>query len=88
MNFSAEEKRDWILKYCRLENGGIDLTDLDFSGYDVYLYGLKANMINQSNQEAEVIFQNENIAQKIYQEGHICDYVTEGRHNKSNEEIQ
>ena len=75
---SKKEVRDWIIENCKVPYRDIDLTSLDFEGYDVHLTGMKANNIVQGGHEAH----------RVFQENHLAEYVLEGRHRKPKKKIR
>ena len=76
---TTEEKREWILKNCcDPSKDYIDLSWLDFSGYEIDLSHMKAKRIKQKNQQAQVIYQSDHTADIILQDGHFADIIYQG----------
>ena len=72
---TKKEIQDWILKNCLDIHGDIDLTGLDFEGYDVFI----------SNMRAENIIQRFHKAKTVHQENHRANVVKEGLHRYTNQ---
>ena len=67
---SKQEIRDWILQNCIDKFGIVDLSELDFTGYRVYINEMKADFIWQGEHEAKY----------IYQKRHKTKEIREGEH--------
>ena len=68
-----KEIQEWILENCVDEYGHVNLMELNFEGWDVYLSRMKAKRIYQSYHEAE----------QVKQTGHHAFSVKEGNHHFS-----
>ena len=87
---TKEQLNTLIIEHFKKENGVIDLTGLDFSGYHLDISGIKADRIRQNNHKANVVEQNhhqahivdqyEHNAMYILQYGHSSNAVREGNH--------
>ena len=60
---TKKEIKEWLLKNATNEAGDVDISGIDFDDRELHLVGVKAEYINNLNQEAKII---DNEGQKAY----------------------
>ena len=77
---TREEKKQWLIDNCLDEEGQINLSNLDLSGYKLDISCIKADEIQQSNQKAEEIYQSYHKANIVVQNQHTAEIIHQERH--------
>ena len=68
---TKEQIRNWILENCVDEFGVVDLSELDFTGYRVYINAMKVDYIWQGEHEAKYIYQKRHKTKEVREGEHI-----------------